>query len=101
MTTINTYFASSPKGLELLLKEELIELGAHDCRETMAGVAFKSDQLTAYKICLWSRLASRVTLQLKTFKIFDVLDLYLAVTGMHWEQIFDVDKTFGFLFRYE
>jgi 23S rRNA (guanine2445-N2)-methyltransferase / 23S rRNA (guanine2069-N7)-methyltransferase len=95
LTTLNTYFASSPKGLELLLKEELIELGAQDCRETMAGVAFKSTQLTAYKICLWSRLASRVTLQLKTFKIFDVLDLYLAVTGMHWDKIFDIDKTFA------
>lgn len=95
MTTINTYFASSPKGLELLLKEELIELGAQDCRETMAGVSFKSDQLTAYKICLWSRLASRVTLQLKTFKIHDVIDLYLAVTGMAWENIFSIDKTFS------
>lgn len=95
LTTLNTYFASSPKGLELLLKDELIELGAQDCRETMAGVSFQSDQLTAYKICLWSRLASRVTLQLKTFKIHDVIDLYLAVAGMGWENIFSIDKTFS------
>ncbi len=95
MTTINNYFASAPKGLELLLKEELIELGATECHETMAGVSFQADQLTAYKICLWSRLASRITLQLKTFKIFDVMDLYLAVTGINWDNLFDVSKTFA------
>ena len=57
-------FATTPKGLELLLVEELRALGAVNPAEKLAGVEFTGDISVAYKACLWSRLANRILLRL-------------------------------------
>ncbi len=59
------YFANCPRLLEGLLKDELTQLGAIDCKETLTGVYFNGTLETAYRICLWSRLANHVLLLLK------------------------------------
>ncbi|WP_136247718.1 bifunctional 23S rRNA (guanine(2069)-N(7))-methyltransferase RlmK/23S rRNA (guanine(2445)-N(2))-methyltransferase RlmL [Halomonas borealis] len=56
------FLATCPKGLELLLAEELAALGATPGKTTLAGVHFQADLATAYRACLWSRLANRVVL---------------------------------------
>ena len=49
---------TAPKGIEPLLAEELRALGAEQVSEGRAGVAFAGSLATAYRVCLWSRLAN-------------------------------------------
>jgi 23S rRNA (guanine2445-N2)-methyltransferase / 23S rRNA (guanine2069-N7)-methyltransferase len=83
---IYSFFASTPKGLELLLVDELRSLGALDPREKLAGVAFSGDLSIAYKACLWSRLANRVLLQLKQVSANTPEELYAGVQTIAWDQ---------------
>ena len=65
------YFATCPKGLEYLLRDELIAMGAVDVREALAGAHFSGTLETAYRACLWSSLASRILLPLADFDAAD------------------------------
>ena len=88
-------FATVPKGLESLLLKELKPLGAEKIRKVRAGISFRGDLATAYRSCLWSRLASRVLLQLKTFTVNNEEDLYLACYEFPWEEHFAAEGTFA------
>jgi 23S rRNA (guanine2445-N2)-methyltransferase / 23S rRNA (guanine2069-N7)-methyltransferase len=65
------FFATCPKGLEYLLRDELLALGAPEAHESLAGVRFAGTLETAYRACLWSRLASRILLPLAEFDAAD------------------------------
>ncbi|MEQ6887893.1 bifunctional 23S rRNA (guanine(2069)-N(7))-methyltransferase RlmK/23S rRNA (guanine(2445)-N(2))-methyltransferase RlmL [Halomonas sp. CS7] len=54
------FLATCPKGIELLLADELAALGATPGKTTVAGVFFTASLANAYRACLWSRLANRV-----------------------------------------
>ncbi len=82
MSTVLKLFATCPKGLEYLLRDELAELGAIEVREALAGVHFSGTLETAYRACLWSRLASRVLLPLAEFDAADGEALYDGVAGV-------------------
>ncbi|WP_116473136.1 bifunctional 23S rRNA (guanine(2069)-N(7))-methyltransferase RlmK/23S rRNA (guanine(2445)-N(2))-methyltransferase RlmL [Zobellella maritima] len=89
------FFATCPKGLESLLTDELQHLGALELQETVAGVAFKGSLETAYRACLWSRLASRIMLQLADFTMRSDMDLYLGAANVEWEQHIQPGQTFS------
>ena len=86
-------FATCPKGIEGLLAAELAGLGATDIKETVAGVAFTGTIETAYRACLWSRLASRILLTLSVVPAADAAALYAGVHDMPWEQHLGADGT--------
>ena len=50
--------------MESLLAGELRTLGAGGIRQLRSGVSFTGSLETAYRVCLWSRLAGRVLLTL-------------------------------------
>lgn len=77
-------FATAPKGLELLLVEELRALGATMPAEKLAGVTFSGDISLAYKACLWSRLANRILLNLGQFPASTPEALYAGVQAVDW-----------------
>jgi 23S rRNA (guanine2445-N2)-methyltransferase / 23S rRNA (guanine2069-N7)-methyltransferase len=77
-------FASCPRGLEDLLLQELQAMGLDSARAVSAGVEFSADLSTAYRVCLWSRLASRVLLQLGEYDVASEDDLYRAVSSVNW-----------------
>ncbi|MGM0985510.1 MAG: bifunctional 23S rRNA (guanine(2069)-N(7))-methyltransferase RlmK/23S rRNA (guanine(2445)-N(2))-methyltransferase RlmL [Pseudomonadota bacterium] len=54
--------ATCPRGIELLLADELAALGAVPGKTTVAGVHLRASLECAYRICLWSRLANRLAL---------------------------------------
>ena len=54
------FFASCGKGLEYLLADELLALGAVKATATTAGVNVEGSSIDAQRAVLWSRLASRV-----------------------------------------
>ena len=89
------FFASVPKGLESLLLDELITLGASETKETVAGAYFKGSFETAYNCCLRSRLASRVFSPLLTTPVSTTEELYEQVRGIPWEEHMTVDTSFA------
>ncbi|MHB9150443.1 MAG: bifunctional 23S rRNA (guanine(2069)-N(7))-methyltransferase RlmK/23S rRNA (guanine(2445)-N(2))-methyltransferase RlmL [Thermoleophilia bacterium] len=78
-------FATAARGLEPLLAAELRALGAAGVKESRAGCAFAGTLETAYRVCLWSRLASRVLLPLAEVGATDADDLYEGVRSLSWE----------------
>lgn len=93
MVSDHRFFATCPKGLESLLAEELRSLGAEAVKETRAGVAFAGPLGLAYRACLWSRLASRVLLALKTFPAASPDTLYAGVQTVDWTDHLGPDNT--------
>ncbi|MCU7368734.1 bifunctional 23S rRNA (guanine(2069)-N(7))-methyltransferase RlmK/23S rRNA (guanine(2445)-N(2))-methyltransferase RlmL [Pantoea stewartii] len=91
---MNSLFASTARGLEELLKNELDALGAQDLQVVQGGVHFKADDRVMYQSLMWSRLASRILLPLTEVGVYSDLDLYLGVQGINWPATFGSDKTF-------
>ncbi len=87
------FFATAPKGLEGLLADELRALGAADAHERRAGCAFTGDLALAYRVCLWSRVASRVLLPLVRFPAADPDQLYEGVRSIPWEDHLEPEGT--------
>ena len=81
---MSAFFATCPKGLEYLLRDELLALGASEAHEALAGVRFEGTLETAYRACLWSRLASRILLPLAEFDAADDEALYAGVQSIDW-----------------
>jgi 23S rRNA (guanine2445-N2)-methyltransferase / 23S rRNA (guanine2069-N7)-methyltransferase len=86
-------FATVPRGLESRLAGELRGLGAAHVKQVRAGVAFAGSLETAYRACLWSRLAGRVLLPLTSGKAADGDELYRTAQGVDWSGHLDVDAT--------
>lgn len=78
-------FASCPRGLEELLAEELRALGVDEARPAVGGVRFAPSLVSAYRACLWSRIASRVMLVIAEFPSPDAEELYAGVADIPWE----------------
>lgn len=91
---MKSLFATTARGFEELLKTELTQLGAENCRIAQGGVHFMATDEVLYKSLLWSRLSSRILLPLTTTKVFTDLDLYTAVISINWLQHFDSNCTF-------
>ena len=77
-------FLTCPKGLEGLLVEEATGLGLEEVREQTSAIRGVADLQTAYRLCLWSRLANRVLLVLARFPMKDAEDLYHGVLDVDW-----------------
>jgi len=88
-TKLLNLFATAPKGLELLLVEELRALGATHPAEKLAGVIFSGDLTLAYKACLWSRLANRILLTLAKVPAATPEALYTGVQTINWSEHID------------
>jgi 23S rRNA (guanine2445-N2)-methyltransferase / 23S rRNA (guanine2069-N7)-methyltransferase len=88
-----SFFATCPKGMEELLAGELCALGAGAAPAQRAGVSFVGPLSLAYRVCLWSRLASRILLPLTSFAAGDPQQLYEAVRRVDWSSHLEPDGT--------
>lgn len=96
---MQNFFATCPKGLENLLFRELLDLNASSVKETVSGVSFGGNMELAMRVCLYSRFASRIIMNLNTFRCDDDTDLYLGAKGIGYERYFDSDKTIAVSFN--
>ena len=87
------WLATCPKGLELLLAEELQAIGAEGIKETVAAVRFKGSMEVGYRACLWSRLANRVLKPLHSFMLNESEDLYEQCNEIPWETHFSAAQS--------
>ena len=92
-------FASTPKAMEDILADELKSLGIQSVKSTIAGVAFQGDLETAYRVCLWSRIANRVLLVLDSFLIKNQEDLYRGIQRIDWFEHMEADGSFAVSFN--
>ncbi|HDL6016681.1 TPA: bifunctional 23S rRNA (guanine(2069)-N(7))-methyltransferase RlmK/23S rRNA (guanine(2445)-N(2))-methyltransferase RlmL [Mannheimia haemolytica] len=94
MTNQITYFATAARGFEEILKTELEQICAAECKVAQGGVHFTTTQKGAYQALLHSRLASRILLPLISTKIFSDSDLYASIVSFNWADLFDPRDTF-------
>ena len=90
-----SFFATAPRGVEPLLATELTSFGAHTTKERKGGIAFTGELESAYRACLWSRLANRILLPLATFPLTDADSLYAGASTIDWPELFALDKRFA------
>ncbi len=94
MSDLFEFFANCPKLVEGLLASELTALGAASTKETSTGVYFEATLETAYRICLWSRLANHILLPLGTFDASSVQALQADLQTLDWSEHMTADHTF-------
>ncbi len=94
MDKIFSFFCTAPVFLEQLLAEELAFFGATSVKETKGGVSFEGSLETAYRVCLWSRIANRLFLEISTFDAGNREALYDAVQQIPWEMHLTADGCF-------
>jgi putative N6-adenine-specific DNA methylase len=87
-------FATTARGTEALLAEELSELGASKIRQDRGGVRFAANLDEALGICLWTRIAMRVLYPLGEFAAQGAEGLYEAAASVPWEEHLTSDSTF-------
>lgn len=78
------FFATCPKGFEQLLADELKRLRAQRVRPLKSGVAFFGTKADGYRICLWSRIASRVLRVVGRVGSTSAEELYQGVKELPW-----------------
>lgn len=81
----HSFFVTAARGLVPLVADELQQLGARVVRPEPGGVRVRGPLSFGYRICLWSRCASRVILHLHDAAIGSVDDLYQAAYALAWE----------------
>ncbi|MEP4889567.1 MAG: bifunctional 23S rRNA (guanine(2069)-N(7))-methyltransferase RlmK/23S rRNA (guanine(2445)-N(2))-methyltransferase RlmL [Aliiglaciecola sp.] len=86
---------TTSRGLDGLLLDELTSLLPNCSLKMRPGqVYFSGDLKDAYQVCLWSRLANRVLVQLAEGKIDTAEELYDIVATVPWQDHFQVSNTF-------
>lgn len=99
-SNLHQAYASCPKHLELLLKDELIELGAENVAEKLSGVAFHASPEVLMRSLLWSRLANRILVLINQIKVNNSEELYDAIYQTDWiTQVNITPKTLAINFK--
>ena len=81
--------------MEILLAEELNELGALQVVQKPEGVYFEAQLEQAYLICLSTRFATRVMLKLGEGEASNKDELYQSARAIDWISHFDSEYTFA------
>lgn len=99
---LSTYWVTCADGLETLLQEELEGLGVQHIERFPGRLVFQGTLENAYRICMWSRLASRVLTPIHTHDLeftHDARDvaeeLYEGAMNFDWSLIFAPQSTFA------
>jgi len=87
------FFATCPRGLELLLAGELRQLKAEKIHAVGGGVQFGGDFFLCYRVNLESRIASRVLWQVAHGNYRSEDDIYRTAYAPRWTDWFDPART--------
>lgn len=86
-------FATTSRGLETLLAQEIIDLGGSSTHTVNGGVSFNATFNMVCNINLKSRLASRVLIKLKQERYETEEDIYAIAKSIAWDEWFSHDMT--------
>ncbi|MDR1645072.1 MAG: THUMP domain-containing protein [Tannerellaceae bacterium] len=82
-------------GLEDILADELIALGANDVQTGRRMVSFTGNKELLYKANLYCRTALRILKPISHFKARDAETVYRKAKEVSWEDYIALDKTFA------
>ena len=91
---LEKFFAPCPRGLEVVLTEELLGLGASNTVSVDGGVHFSGTLSNAYRANLESRIASRVLWRVGQARYRNEEDIYKAALALAWPVWFGIEQTF-------
>ena len=89
------FVAKTLYGLEKVLAEELISLGAADVQAVNRAVLFKGDKNLLYKVNYCARTALSILMPVADFRIRSKDDLYNGGLKVEWDRFMDTDNTFS------
>jgi len=89
------FLALTSPGIEVLLANEVKNLGAQQVVQKPEGVYFSASMELGYKICLWTRLATRVMLKLGEGEAKNKDELFKAASSVNWLEHFNSNTTFA------
>ena len=87
--------AKTFKGLEQVLAQELIELGANDVLIERRAVSFKGDKALLYRANLCLRTAIRVLVPVISFRAKDTDGLYEQLKRIDWSRYMTAETSFA------
>lgn len=93
LTTIHRAFASCPRGLETVLRDELVSIGLQDVQQAPAGCRFRGNWQDVWRANLHSRIATRVLLQLAHAPVQQESDIRALALKTPWETWLGPEKT--------
>lgn len=82
-------------GLEPILAQELIELGANDVQIGRRMVSFTGDKAMMYRANFQLHTAIRILKPILHFKASSAEEVYDVIKGIEWEQYIQTGKTFS------
>lgn len=88
-----TMIAKTFKGLENVLANELLQIGANNIQVQRRAVQFSGDKRLMYKANLWLRTASRVLKPVAVFQAKDADEVYDNIKHIDWEQYISCDSS--------
>lgn len=87
--------AKTFKGLETVLANELMDLGANNIEIGRRAVSFTGDQRMLYMANFWLRTASRVLVPVAEFKAKDADAVYEQCKKINWSSLMSANTTFA------
>ena len=87
------FFATTTKGLEEVLADELTRLGAREVATANGGVDFSGSLRDGYRACLWLRTANRVLRPIASFPCPSQEALYEGVYALNWNDLLTPSMT--------
>ena len=82
--TPQRFMATAPRGLADLAAREIRALGTLELSERTSGVRFAGPLQQGYAVCLWSRVASRVLLEVADYQAPDTDAFYAGARLIDW-----------------
>lgn len=90
-----SFVATCGTGLEELVAREITEQGGKKTVINPGAVSWEGNLEAGYRLCLWSRFASRVLLQIARFDAPDQDTLYRQTGKIDWDEHFRQTTTFA------
>ncbi len=82
-------------GLEELCGQEITECGGRIVESSRGLVWWRGPLESAYRLCLWSRFASRVLLEIARFPVRNTDSIYQNGLGISWDEHMGLSNTFA------
>jgi 23S rRNA G2445 N2-methylase RlmL len=83
------FFVTCARGTEGALRRELVAQRIHAPKGATGGVTFEGTMEDGMKVCLWSRVAMRVLLEVGSFQATDADDLYEGARSLNLDRFLD------------
>lgn len=89
------FLALTSSGIEVLLAEEIKQLGGEQVVQKPEGVYFSASLEVGYHISLWTRLATRIMLKIGEGEATNKDLLFKSASSVEWCSHFTSDNTFA------